>query len=450
VSGPGTFDERGFLGLAFHPAFATNGLLYTYTSEPVAGAADFVTLPPGAVADHQTVVTEWRVPDPADPAAVVDAASARELMRIDQPRFNHNAGALAFGPNARLYIALGDGGGADDPNGNGQDAGTPLGALLRIDPLGASSGNGRYGIPPDNPFVADPAALGEVFAYGFRNPFRFSFDRATGELWVGDVGQNAIEEVDRVVAGGNYGWSTKEGSFLFDPNGGGAGFVTVQQPVPGLIDPVAEYDHDEGTAVIGGFVHRGAGMPSLAGRYVFGDSFHGPSGGGRLFYLDDGVVREPLLEGGEPFGLVLLGFGEDAAGELYALANETGTPFGTTGVVLRLAQPTTYAIARGELAVPRVRVATAAGDRFYSARLRQVPDTQPLAFELVEAQAIPGPLPEGAPSGDEATGLFTLSRVEVVVAPGDVRPFAATLRRVPGAVPLRVEVAGAQALDPSP
>jgi hypothetical protein len=390
------------------------------------------------------------VPDPADPGAVVDPTSARELMRIDQPRFNHNAGALAFGPDGHLYVALGDGGGADDPDGNGQDPGTPLGALLRIDPQGASSGNGRYGIPPDNPFVGQAGALGEVFAYGFRNPFRFSFDRATGELWVGDVGQNAIEEVDRVLPGGNYGWNAKEGSFLFDPNGGGPGFVTVQQPIAGLIDPVAEYDHDEGTAVIGGFVHRGAGMPSLAGRYLFGDSFHGPSGGGRLLYLDDGVVREPLLEGRAGLGLVLLGFGEDAAGELYALGNQTGTPFGTTGVVLRLAQPTAYALASGDLAVPRVRLATAAGDRFYSARLRQVPDTQPLGFELVQVQAIGGPLPDDAPFGDEATGEFSLPRVEVVVAPGDVRPYAATLRRVPGAVPLRVEVVGVGALAPSP
>jgi glucose/arabinose dehydrogenase len=448
VAGPGSRDERGFLGFAFHPAYALNGLLYTYTSEPVQAQADFVTLPAGATANHQSLVTEWRVTDPADPLAVVSPLSSREVLRIDQPRANHNGGAIDFGPDGYLYIALGDGGGADDPDGNGQDLSSPLGALLRIDPQESGSGNGGYGVPADNPFVGDPTALDEIYAYGLRNPFRFSFDALTGDLWLADVGQNAIEEVDRVAVGGNYGWNLKEGSFLFDANGAGPGLVTEQVAVPGLIDPVAEYDHDEGSAVIGGFVHRGSAMPSLNGRYVFGDSFHGASGGGRLFYLEGAVIRELLLEGQDTFGLVLLGFGRDAAGEVYALGNSTGTPFEDTGVVLRLAQPTSYALASGSLAVPGVRVTTAAGERFYSAELRRIADAPGLAFELAHARSIGGPLPEGSPFGDEATGVFNLPRVEVIVGPGDIRPYTATLRRVPGAVPLRLQVADAQALAP--
>ena len=260
--GPGTFDERGLLGLAFHPDFAANGLLYTYTSQPVAGAADYSTMPVGIAADHQSVVTEWTDPDPADPTVGADPGSARELLRVDQPQFNHNAGALAFDANGLLYIAFGDGGGADDEDGqvfigtpmvghgtgNGQDPSNPLGAILRIDPLGSDAANGNYGIPPSNPFVGMAGHVEEIYAYGFRNPFRMSVDPSTGELWVADVGQNDIEEVNVVEAGGNYGWNLKEGSFFFDPNGVDDGFVTADDPgVPaGLLDPVAEYDHDEG------------------------------------------------------------------------------------------------------------------------------------------------------------------------------------------------------------
>ena len=446
LAGPGSFDERGFLGFAFHPDYASNGLLYTYTSEPGRAPADLDSLPPALSANHQSVITKWQVPDPRVSTSRADPRSAREVLRIDQPHANHNAGAVAFGPDGYLYIALGDGGGADDPHGNGQNPRTPLGALLRIDPLGSNSANGQYGIPADNPFVGDASALDEIFAYGFRNPFRFSFDSSTGELWLGDVGQNDIEEVDRISVGGNYGWSTKEGSYLFDPNGSARGLVTEQAQVPGLIDPVAEYDHDEGSAVIGGFVHRGAGMPSLQGRYLFGDSFHAASGGGRLFYLDGGVIRELLIEGRDTLGLVLLGFGQDAAGELYVLANGGGTPFGETGVALRLSQPLSYSLESGSLAVSGIRVTVPTGDLFFSAELRRVANARRLTLELAHARQIPGPLPEGSPFGDDTSGVFTLPRVEVIFGPGDVRAYSASLRRVPGPVPLRVEVVDAQPL----
>lgn len=354
--GPGTFDERGLLGAAFHPDFQTNGLLYTYTSEPVAGAADFSTMPEGAAADHQSVITEWRVTDPALPDSSVDVASAREILRIDQPQFNHNGGALNFGPDGMLYIALGDGGGADDvdgqsfgggpmvghgANGNGQNAGNPLGAVLRIDPTGDDSANGQYAIPPDNPFVdSQDGALPEIFAYGFRNPFRFSFDSQTGDLYLADVGQNDIEEINIVTSGGNYGWNWKEGSFFFDPNGNGDGFVKAQATgaPDDLVDPIAEYDHDEGLAIVGGFVYRAADIPELTGQYVFGDFAQTFSNDGRVFYLDDaGVIQEFELVGQTELGLSLLGFGQDSAGRIYVLGNTTGTPFEQTGVVLRIA-----------------------------------------------------------------------------------------------------------------
>lgn len=374
IAGPGTFDERGLLGVAFHPDYQDNGLLYTYTSEPATGTADF-SAPGGAAANHDSVIAEWQVPDPADPASVVDPLSRRVLLQIEEPNFNHNAGAINFGPDGDLYIALGDGGAADDqgaghsPQGNGQDPGNILGNILRIDPLGNNSANGAYGVPADNPFFPGGAGpfgseagcadgvCDEIFAWGFRNPFRFSFDKETGDLYAADVGQNDIEEVDVVVAGGNYGWRIKEGSFCFDPNGTDPGFVTDAADCgpPDLVDPVAEYDHDEGIAVVGGFVYRGNSMPKLHGRYVFGDFSRNFSGNnGRLFFLNkrnivrrNGIktsnISEIKLSAQDGLGLSLLGFGQDTHGELYVLGNMTGVPSGETGMVLRIANKLTAA-----------------------------------------------------------------------------------------------------------
>jgi glucose/arabinose dehydrogenase len=344
IGGSGTFDERGFLGVAFHPNFQENGLLFTFSSEPVGPPPDFTTIPAGETANCQSVIIEWQVANPGDSDAVVDPNSARVLLRIDKPQFNHNGGAVNFGPDGMLYIATGDGGAADDqglghsPQGNAQDLSNPLGKILRIDPLGNNSANGQYGIPEDNPFVGEGNVVQEIYAYGFRNPFRFSFDSATGELWTGDVGQNDIEEVDVVHSGGNYGWRIKEGTFIFDPNGQDPGFVSADSPgePADLIDPVAQYDHDEGLAIIGGFVYRGSALKFLRGTYVFGEFAQTFSNDGRLFYLRGTRVKEFKIAGQNGLGLSLLGMGQDPAGELYVLANATGTPFGETGVVLRI------------------------------------------------------------------------------------------------------------------
>jgi glucose/arabinose dehydrogenase/plastocyanin len=356
----GAYDERGLLGLAVHPNFAQNPILYTYTSEPNSGAADFPsTLTPGTTNNHQSVLAEWRI-NPANTNRA-DPASRREIMRIDKPQSNHNGGTLRFGPDHFLYLSLGDGGEADDqgtghsPGGNGQNTTNILGSIIRIDVDGTNSANGKYGVPTDNPFVAKPG-VDEIFAYGLRNPFSFSFDRGSGLLYLGDVGQNKIEEVDIITKGSNYGWNIKEGTFYFDPNGAGAGYVTdmpVRPVPPDLVDPIAQYDHDDGTAVIAGYVYRGSQIPALAGRFVFGDwgIFGSPSG--RLYYLDASSAVKELRIGIEDraLGYYLKGYGEDATGELYVFASRPQGPTGIGGIMYKIVPPPASALALAEGAV---------------------------------------------------------------------------------------------------
>ena len=345
----GDFDERGLLGLAFHPDYnAPNqpgyGKLYTYTSEPIEGLADFsVPMPPGEAINHQTVIAEWSVD--ANNADRVNASSRRELLRIDQPQFNHDGGTIEFGPDGMLYIALGDGGSANDQApghgelGNGQNPTNILGNILRIDPTGSNSANGAYGLPADNPFVGNPNALDEIYAWGFRNPYRFGFDRATGDLIVGDVGQDMVEEIDIVVAGGNYGWNIKEGSFHFDPETGQVHDVLDGLPED-LIDPAAEYDHDDGITVIGGYVYRGSEIQELEGLYVFGDfstQFFVPAG--KLLYADlkTGEIKQFILGlNDRDLNLFVKGFGQDQDGELYLLAGPNLGPFRSSGQVYKI------------------------------------------------------------------------------------------------------------------
>jgi glucose/arabinose dehydrogenase len=283
--------ERGLLGLAFHPRFATNRRLFVdYTR----------------ARDGGTVVSELRAS--AD-GSRVDPSTERIILIVPQPFANHNGGQLAFGPDGYLYIGLGDGGSQGDPNGNGQNRKVLLAKILRIDVDGPHAAGKAYGIPPDNPYAAGGFAPGEgrpeVWAYGLRNPWRFSFDRVTGELYIGDVGQNAWEEIDRQPldprGGANYGWNLMEGNHCFqsgcDPTG--------------LTMPIAEYSHQLGCSVTGGYVYRGTAQAALRGMYIFGDYCSG-----RLFtvHSEDGAITTGTVA---ESGLNISSFGEDEAGELY-------------------------------------------------------------------------------------------------------------------------------------
>jgi len=337
------FDERGLLGLAFDPDFQNSAKpghrrVFTYTSEPVGERTDFPIVHGTDAPDHQAIITSWKVS--AD-GQRIDPASRKEVLRIDEPQFNHNGGMIAFGPDGFLYIALGDGGGANDlgpghnvETGNAQDKNVALGKMLRIDVNGTNAKNRAYGIPKDNPFVAG-GGLAEIFAIGLRNPWRFSFDGPSP--LVGDVGQNKLELVHRVERGGNHGWRIKEGTFRFNVTG------TIELPdasLPkGLIDPVLQYDRDEGTSIMGGYVYRGKALPALAGQYVFGDYREGKSSNGRLFSakLPNGKISELRIGSDDrPLGFLLKGFGQDNAGELYVCGSKEPGPLGNGGVVLKI------------------------------------------------------------------------------------------------------------------
>jgi glucose/arabinose dehydrogenase len=360
------FDERGVLGLAFHPGYAGNGRFFVYYSAP---------LRPGAPAgyDHTARVSEFRVS--AANANRADPASERIVLEVDKPQFNHNGGTLLFGPrDGYLYMSIGDGGGADDvglghvddwyvanAGGNGQDIQhNLLGNILRID---VDRGT-PYAIPADNPFAGTPGCADgcdEIWAYGFRNPYRISFDLGGArDLFVGDAGQELWEEVSIAVKGGNFGWNVKEGTHCFStdnpdesppecPDTVGAPHPRAGDP---LIDPVIEYaNHHQpgglGATVIGGHVYRGQALPQFSGRYVFGDW-------SREFEEPDGSVfvaksrkqglwhMQQLRIATSPTGRVghyVLGFGQDLAGEMYVLTTDQTGPSGTTGKVYRLVRP---------------------------------------------------------------------------------------------------------------
>ena len=353
------FDERGLLGLAFHPDYRRNGRFFVRYSAPRAGDPSepcFGT----SRGCHEEILAEFQVsddPNVADPNGSI-------LFRIDEPQFNHDAGQVAFGPPERvdrggrprqfLYLTLGDGGGANDgladsppshgPIGHGQNIETALGSILRIDVDSPPDAGLAYAIPPDNPFVGT-AGVDEIYAYGLRNPYRFSFDDGPGgdgRLFLADVGQNLFEEIDIVEKGGNYGWVIREGFNCFDPFSPNSPPAMCPDTGPmgePSLDPIAEYDHSDGIAVIGGFVYRGSAFPALVGKYVFGDfsrSFFPP--GGRLFWLDaDGTLSDifefRLAPDDEPLNRFVLGFGEDERGEIYALTSEMLGPTGSTGQV---------------------------------------------------------------------------------------------------------------------
>lgn len=451
--GDNTYDERGLLGFAFHPRYVENGLFYIHDSRNPVGASDFSTIPPGATANHRSVIEEFRAISPSLNDLPASIEPGRKLLTVDQPQFNHNGGALNFGPDNMLYIAFGDGGGADDrdgqefiggpmighgASGNGQNASNPLGSLLRIDPLGNNSRNGQYGIPADNPFLGSDPILPETYAYGFRNPFRFSFDSQTGALVLADTGQNDIEEVNLVQSGGNYGWGLKEGSFRFEPNGNDSGFVTDGTVAGDFIDPVVQYDHDEGTAIIGGFVYRGNAIPALQGKYLFGDVAKTGNGDGRLFYSDgSGILELDLTEQERP-GFWVLGFGQDGDGELYVLGNTTGTPFGTTGAVYKLIPNASFDA--GFLDIPAINVASGSSSAVYRARLQQVPDSSPLRFEVLDAELLPDRFRDDSAAYDSSTGKLTLQFINIPDTSGKIFTHSAELQQVPGLPKLTFEL----------
>jgi glucose/arabinose dehydrogenase len=287
--------EQGLLGLAFDPDYGTNGRFVVHYTDPAGN----------------TALSRFQVsadPDLADPASEVP------ILTAAQPAGNHNGGQIAFGPDGFLYLGLGDGGGSGDPEGRGQLLTDLLGSILRIDVRSADP----YAVPADNPFVGHPNARGEIWSYGLRNPWRFSFDRANGDLYIADVGETQVEEIDISTAaagggrGANYGWSIMEGSQCFHGPGCDQAGITL---------PAFEYSHQEGCSVTGGYVYRGSSIPDLQGHYFYADFCQGWV---RSFRYSEGAVSDeaqwPTLSPGGP----ILSFGEDTAGELYVLQSAGG------------------------------------------------------------------------------------------------------------------------------
>jgi glucose/arabinose dehydrogenase len=306
--------EMGLLGMAFHPAFPANPHVYlSYTNDKT-------------VAGRISRISEFTL---AAGGATLDPGSERVLLFISQPETNHKGGNIAFGPDGYLYIGMGDGGGGDDQHGtigNGQLMTTLLGKMLRVDVNVLAPQ--LYAIPtaPGNPFSANPlCGVGgtgaqpcpEIYASGLRNPWRWSFDRQTGELWVGDVGQGAREEIDRVVAGGNYGWRCFEGTLGPDRLPCGS--------EQNLLPPIAEYGRSVGTTVTGGYVYRGTAIAGLAGRYVFGDFT-----AGRIWHIASNTTPTAQITGGFASGLNIASFGEGVDGELY-IVHYAGQLYRLTG-----------------------------------------------------------------------------------------------------------------------
>lgn len=305
------YDERGLLGMAFHPNFKTNRKFYVYYSVPSSVEGS----------NHKSRISEFQVA--ANNAGMADKSTKRVLMEIEQPQSNHNGGDMSFGPDGYLYIALGDGGGGGDKHGtigNGQNLTTLLGKIIRID----VNGN-PYTVPKDNPFVNKQDIRPEIWAYGLRNPWRMSFDRQTKQLFAGDVGQNKFEEIDIIEKGGNYGWRVREGLHEFNVQAGGNSSK--------MIDPIHEYPHSDGISITGGYVYRGNAVPELKDKYVYGD-YNGKTwiltktgnawANGSLELLDKPQENMQILS-----------WGEDEAGELYVLANLSGSG-GNKGGVYKL------------------------------------------------------------------------------------------------------------------
>lgn len=283
-------NEEGFLGLAFHPKFRQNGQFFAYYTSK-------------RHKPHTSVVSRFKVS--ANDAGKFDAAFEEEVLTVPQPFWNHNGGTICFGPDGYLYVALGDGGAGNDPQGNGQNLETWLGKILRID-IDRKDAGLNYAIPKDNPFVGKEKARAEIFALGLRNPWRMAFDRKSGTLWAADVGQNLWEEIDLIMKGGNYGWGRREGTHPFG--------ASAAPPNPGMVEPIFEYDHLVGSSITGGHVYRGTKVPALAGKYLYADYVTG-----KLWALhyDEQAKKVVSNEAIPSPKMPVISFGEDEAGESY-------------------------------------------------------------------------------------------------------------------------------------
>jgi glucose/arabinose dehydrogenase len=295
-------NEEGLLSIAFHPDFPKKRELYVY----------YTAHPP-----RRSVLSRFTV---SEDGLTVDPKSEEIILEQSQPYWNHNGGTVLFGKDGFLYLSLGDGGAANDPHGNGQSLKTFLAKILRIDVNQKANGK-NYAIPADNPFVGREDALPEIWALGLRNAWRMHFDRETGELWAGDVGQNLWEEIDLIVKGGNYGWNKREGKHDF------AG-----KAAPDLIDPVVDYSHREGVSVTGGFVYRGKAIEGLRGAYLYAD-FGYPNIW--AIRMKDGVATKPKLVA-KKTGSLIASFAEDNEGELLLLTFEGGQNAGQPGAIWRV------------------------------------------------------------------------------------------------------------------
>ncbi len=316
-----TYDERGLLGLAFHPDYESNGRFFVYYSAPKNGED----------INHETILAEYQVSDNENEA---DPNTEQIILHFDQPEANHNGGQLVFGPDGYLYLGLGDGGGAGDQHGkigNGQNKSTFLGSIIRIDINSANP----YSVPSDNPFVGSEG-LDEIYAYGLRNPWRFSFDSETNKLFVADVGQNEWEEINILEKGGNYGWRILEATHAYDLDLADELGINIST----LKDPIHEYSHSVGRSITGGYVYRGTENEELEGKYIFGDwssSFVRPRGS--LFYLEkvsSGSWQRFDLVTSTSFDRFVMSFGEDENGEIYVVSKTTLGPTGSTGDIRKI------------------------------------------------------------------------------------------------------------------
>lgn len=306
-----SYEERGLLGLVLHPQFNINHKFYVYYSAPSNNSES----------DHKSVLSEF-----VANGNTADLKSERIILTQEEPESNHNGGCLKFGKDGYLYISLGDGGGAGDKHGstgNGQNINTFLGKILRID----INKGAPYSVPSDNPLVGKKGKS-EIFAYGFRNPWRFSFDSKTNLMFVADVGQNTWEEVDIVEKGGNYGWKIMEATHCFDPE--------KNCNPTGLKLPIIEYKHDDGISVTGGYVYNGNTIPAITGKYIFAD-WSGP-----LYFLEklgNKWQRGAISIRNKPSNdLKILSFAEDTSGELYVLTNTAGSPERGKGAIYKFSK----------------------------------------------------------------------------------------------------------------